>query len=239
MSSYETQAYKELKTWQKKMLSNPSFVNRLAKRMQDRINRYIPEKLHKALTTTIKQMVRTVLFGSGLTTDSARKEGSLELREAVVREKINFYRKTAAIEGGVTGAGGILMGLADFPLLLGVKLKMLFDIASVYGFNAGDYKERLYLLHIFQLAFSSQEQRRKVYLRMIDWDDKKFPEDINQFDWRTFQQEYRDYIDLAKLAQLIPVIGAPVGFVVNYRLLKKLGDTAIFAYRMRWQKTSH
>lgn len=237
MSSYETQAYKELKSWQKKMLSNPSLLNRLSKRMQDKINRLLPEKLHKALTTTIKQMVRTVLFGSGLITDSARKEGSLEVREAVVREKINFYRKTAAIEGGVTGAGGILMGLADFPLLLGVKLKMLFDIASVYGYNAGDYKERLYLLHIFQLAFSSQEQRRKVYLRMLDWDDKNFPEDINQFDWRTFQQEYRDYIDLAKLAQLIPVIGAPVGFVVNNRLLKKLGETAIFSYRMRWQKT--
>ena len=237
MSSYETQAYKELKSWQKKMLSNPSFLNRLSKRMQDKINRLLPEKLHKALTTTIKQMVRTVLFGSGLMTDSARNEGSLEVREAVVREKINFYRKTAAIEGGVTGAGGILLGLADFPLLLGVKLKMLFDIASVYGYNAGDYKERLYLLHIFQLAFSSQEQRRKVYLRMLDWDDKNFPEDINQFDWRTFQQEYRDYIDLAKLAQLIPVIGAPVGFVVNNRLLKKLGETAIFSYRMRWQKT--
>ena len=27
------------------------------------------------------------------------------------------------------------------------------------------------------------------------------PED---FDWRRFQQEYRDYIDLAKLAQLLP-----------------------------------
>ncbi len=24
------------------------------------------------------------------------------------------------------------------------------------------------------------------------------------FDWRTFQQEYRDYIDLAKMAQLVP-----------------------------------
>jgi len=238
MSTYETQAYKELKTWQKNMLSNPSLMNRLAKRMQNKINRLIPEKLHKALTSTIKQMVRAVLFGSGLINDAARKEGSLELREAVVQEKIKFYRKTAAIEGGVTGAGGILLGLADFPILLGLKLKMLFDIASVYGFNTGDYKERLYLLHIFQLAFSSQEQRRKVYLRMIDWDDKKLPEDINQFDWRTFQQEYRDYIDLAKLAQLIPIIGAPVGFVINYRLLKKLGQTAIYAYRMRLIKTS-
>ncbi|NLK44793.1 MAG: EcsC family protein, partial [Tissierellia bacterium] len=30
---------------------------------------------------------------------------------------------------------------------------------------------------------------------------------MNQFDWRTFQQEYRDYIDLAKLAQMLPGVG--------------------------------
>jgi len=71
---------------------------------------------------------------------------------------------------------------------------------------------------------------------MIDWEEKRksLPEDINEFDWRTFQQEYRDYIDLAKMAQLIPVIGAPVGVLVNHRLLKKLGTTAMNAYRMRW-----
>jgi hypothetical protein len=33
---------------------------------------------------------------------------------------------------------------------------------------------------------------------------------------------------------MIPLIGAPVGAVVNYRLLDKLGETAIEAYRMRW-----
>jgi hypothetical protein len=70
---------------------------------------------------------------------------------------------------------------------------------------------------------------------MIDWDKKVhlLPKDINEFDWRTFQQEYRDYIDLAKMAQLVPVIGAPVGAIVNYKLLKKLGLTAMNAYRMR------
>jgi hypothetical protein len=35
------------------------------------------------------------------------------------------------------------------------------------------------------------------------------------------------------MAQLIPVIGAPVGVIVNNRLLKKLGVTAMNAYRMR------
>jgi hypothetical protein len=70
---------------------------------------------------------------------------------------------------------------------------------------------------------------------MSDWDkkSKELPKDINQFDWRNFQQEYRDYIDLAKMAQLVPLIGAPVGVVVNYRMIKKLGSTAMNAYRMR------
>ena len=57
---------------------------------------------------------------------------------------------------------------------------------------------------------------------------------LDQFDWRRFQQEYRDYIDLAKMAQMLPLIGAPVGMIVNYRLLDRLGETAINAYRMRW-----
>ncbi len=236
MTSYEIRVGNELKKWQKQMQRKPSLFNKMSKGVQNKINRLIPEKVHAAITTTIRQMVKVVLFGSKITTDAPRASGSLEVREAVVEEKIKFYRKAAAIEGGVTGAGGILMGLADFPLLLSIKLKMLFEIASVYGFNVKDYKERLYLLYIFQLAFSSQEQRRKVFIQLENWNkqERSLPQDIDEFDWRTFQQEYRDYIDIAKMAQLIPVIGAPVGIVVNSQLIKKLGNTAMNAYRMRY-----
>lgn len=241
MTDYEKSVQHELRSWQKKMLSNPTYFNRLSKKMQVKINSMIPEKIHQAITATLKQMIRAVLFGSGLTTSKPEKDRSLEVREAVVEEKIKFYRRTAAAEGGVTGAGGILLGLADFPLLLSLKLKLLFEIASVYGHNVNDYKERIYILYIFQLAFSSHEHRKYIYLKMTNWQEqsKYFPEDMNEFDWRTLQQEYRDYIDLAKMAQLIPVIGAPVGFVVNYRLIKKLGLTAINAYRMRWMEQNN
>ena len=58
-------------------------------------------------------------------------------------------------------------------------------------------------------------------------------EDINDLDWRSFQQEYRDYIDLAKLLQLLPGIGAFVGAYVNNKLVDKLGEYAMYAYRMR------
>lgn len=235
MEYYQQKAEKELKAWQKRMLRRPSLLNDLSKKIQTKINTWIPEKVHKAITATIKQMIRGVLFGAKYTTAKPLKNNSLEARELAVQQRVEFYRTTAAVEGGITGAGGLLLGLADFPILLGLKLKLLFDIAALYGYDVMDYKERVYLLHIFELAFSSHEHRRNVYLKMVDWDKKsrELPDDINQFDWRNFQQEYRDYIDLAKIAQLLPVIGAPVGAVVNYRLIKKLGITAMNAYRMR------
>jgi hypothetical protein len=217
------------------MVKNPSYFNRISKKVQVKINSYIPEKVHEAITAAIKQMIRGVLFGVKTITASPEKISSLETTESVIKEKIEWYKKTAAAEGGITGAGGILLSFADFPILVGIKIKMLFDIAATYGYDVKDYRERLYILHIFQLAFSSHEHRKNVYDKMVGWKNQaaQLPEDINEFDWRNFQQEYRDYIDLAKLAQLIPVIGAAVGLVVNYRLLKKLGYTAMNAYRMR------
>ncbi len=235
MNDYGQQIRSELTEWQGQMLQKPTFINRLSKRVQVKINSWIPEKVHQAITTTIKQMIRGVLFGANYTTAKPLKGLALPEQEEVVLQRIKFYKNTAAVEGGITGAGGILLGFADFPILIGLKLKLLFDICSMYGFNVKDYKERVYILHIFELAFSSHVHRRKVYLKMVDWNEKSkyLPDDIHQFDWRNFQQEYRDYIDLAKMAQLIPIIGAPVGFVVNSRLIDKLGKTAMNAYRMR------
>jgi hypothetical protein len=234
--AFEDSALKELKSWRTQMLRKPGFLNDMAKKVQTKINSIIPEKIHQGITAVIKQMIRGVLFGAEYTSAPGLAGKTLSEREAIVDSKIDFYRKTAAVEGGITGAGGILLGLADFPILMGIKLKLLFEVAGVYGHEVNNYKERLYILHIFQLAFCSEEQRKACYLQMQDWDSivKNLPADINEFDWRTFQQEYRDYIDIAKMAQLIPVIGAPVGVIVNNRLLKKLGKTAKMAYRMRY-----
>lgn len=235
MTSYEYKSLAELKKWQEEMQKQPSMMDNLSKRMQDKVNSFIPEKIHAGITTAVKQMFRAVLFGAELTNQRIMLEGSLQEREKIVEQKIQFYKKTAAAEGGITGAGGILLGLADFPLLMGLKVKLLFEIAAVYGFDVKDYKERLYILYIFQLAFSSQHRRKNIFLEMQTWEQKaaSLPANINDFDWRVFQQEYRDYLDISKMAQLIPVIGAPIGAVVNYRLIIKLGKTAMNSYRMR------
>lgn len=236
MDNYKQKVEIELEFWKRDILKKPSVLSKVTDGIQKKINTYIPDKVHNAITAAIKGMTKAVLFGSTYTTSSIPPIGmSLIHREALVREKIDSYCKTGAAEGGITGAGGFLMSMADFPILVGIKMKMLFEIAALYGFDVKDFRERLYILYIFQLAFSSKEGAAKVFLHMQDWDQKLIvlPENSDNFDWKTFQQEYRDYIDIAKLAQLLPVVGAAVGAVANYQLIKKLGKTAIQAYRMR------
>lgn len=235
MSPYEQQAMMELQRWLKQMRRNPSIMGRVTDGVQSKINSYIPEKVHKAITVAIKEMVKAVLTGSKYITAEPAQQLPLEEIELKANKRIDFYKKTAAAEGGITGAGGFLMSLADFPILLGLKIKLLFDIAAIYGKDVHDYRERIYILYIFQLAFSTQKERKQLVEKLVTFEEglHQLPVHINDFDWRTFQQQYRDYIDLAKLAQLIPFIGAAVGFVANYKLMTKLGKTAIQAYRLR------
>lgn len=233
---YEENIRMELEFWKMEMMRKPTFLNRVTTGVQKKINGYIPDKVHKVITEAIKAMVKTVLYGSTYTTGPVPPEDmSILHRESLVQQKIDNYCKTGAAEGGITGAGGFLMSMADFPILIGIKFKMLFEIASLYGFDVRDFRERLYILYIFQLTFSSKQGTTKVFLHLQNWEAQllTLPENPENFDWQTFQQEYRDYIDLAKLAQLLPVVGAAVGAVANYQLIKKLGKTAMQAYRMR------
>lgn len=233
---YEQTASAELARWQQKMTRRPNFIDRTSKKVQDKLNGIIPDKVHEIITTTIKQMTRGVLSGAGFITSTPVRQSGLEDIERQVKRRIAFYKNAGAAEGGITGAGGFWLALAEFPVLIGIKMKLLFEIAALYGYQIDDYRERVFILHVFQLTFSSQKHRQDVFIQMTDWHNKckDLPEDINQFNWKSFQQEYRDYIDLAKMAQLIPGIGAAVGLIVNYRLLNQLGKNAMNAYRMRW-----
>ncbi|MEH7417770.1 EcsC family protein [Neobacillus drentensis] len=232
MNEYEVKVYEEVEEWKRRMIRRSGMMNRLSKKAQVKINEWIPEKVHEMMTDSIKAMVKATLFGSQLTTNRGEaNELTLAEKDELVRKKISVYQKTAIVEGAGTGAGGILLGLADFPLLLTIKMKLLFEAASIYGFDTKKYEERLFILHVFQLAFSSDEIRKNTLSEIEHWEQRKM--ELVEMDWRKFQQEYRDYIDLAKLFQLVPGIGAFVGAYANNNLLKTLGDTAMNCYRLR------
>ncbi|MNR07032.1 EcsC protein family protein [compost metagenome] len=159
-------------------------------------------------------------------------------RDAKAEELLSRYKKIAAAEGAGAGAGGILLGLADFPILIGIKLKFLFELAHIYGYSTRDYRERLFILYVFQLAFSSSKKKPGLLHTVKNWPtiSQTLPpaaDFTNQVNWLQLQQEYRDTIDFRKMLQLIPGIGAVVGAWANFGLLEELGVAGMNSYRMR------
>ncbi|GAE35683.1 EcsC family protein [Halalkalibacter akibai] len=237
---YEAQIAEELSRWKRKLEKRPSMFDRYTKGLQMKMNKLVPEKVHAVVTSSIKNMVHATLVGSEYTTKKQPDLAlSLEEREQKVMGLIKSYKRTAALEGAGTGAGGILLGMADFPLLLSIKMKFLFDTASAYGYDVRDYRERLFVLYLFQLAFSREEKRPELIEKLERWESEKekLPdkeEYLAAFDWKAFQLDYRDYIDLPKMLQMIPGVGAVVGAAANYHFLDILGETAMNGYRIRW-----
>ncbi|MFD2924333.1 EcsC family protein [Halobacillus naozhouensis] len=232
---YETEAYKEAIRWSKSLEKRSSIIQRSSKRLQSSINERIPDRVHSIVTESVRKMIELALTSSKYIRPIDIDETlTFKEREDLVKQRLQEYKGAASWEGAGTGFGGFWLGAADFPLLLSIKMKFLFDSAQYYGFNVNEYEERVYLLHIFMLAFSSDEERVKVRDILLDWEAA--PPERKEIDWKTLQIEYRDTIDLAKLFQLVPGFGAIVGYVANKRFLEQLGETTMNAYRLRMLK---
>ncbi len=230
---YLKMAKHEYRMWCVEMRSAPSVFTSTTRGFQRRLNNIIPESFHRIITKAVKETTKAVISGSAVfTIPKVEKKGLQEL-EANARNRISFYSTSSATEGAVTGFGGFISGLADFPLWLSLKMKMLFELANIYGHDIDDYRERLYILSIFQLTFCAPETRLRLFEEMQSWEENELPETLQDFDWRTFQLEYRDHIDLAKLIQLIPGFGAIAGAWVNHKYTKLLGENAMNCFRIR------
>ncbi|CDQ21102.1 EcsC family protein [Halobacillus karajensis] len=230
--NYEKQAKREALRWSKSLDKRSSILQRSSKRMQSTINGKIPDRVHNIVTDSIRSMIELALTSSEyIRPVTVNPDWSFEEREEQVRELLKQYKRTASVEGAGTGLGGVWLGVADFPLLLSIKMKFLFDAAQVYGFDIHSYQERVFLLHVFMLAFSGDNARREVKKKVMEWNELEVEE--KNVDWKTLQIEYRDTLDLVKLFQLVPGFGAVVGYVANGRLLEQLGETTIQSSRLR------
>lgn len=236
---YEKHVQGELERWERDILKRSGLLERASKGVQGKINGMLPKRMHNAITLTVKALVKTVLFGLDLVPKGQPRQGlSLEARDRLAEDLLAKYQKIAVAEGVGTGAGGILLGMADFPALIAIKMKFLFELAHIYGFDTKDYHERLFLLYIFQLAFSSSKKRGELYWTIMHWERftagwPRGEEYLQTVNWEDFQQEYRDAIDFRKMLQFLPGIGAVAGAFANYGLLQDLGKTGMNAFRLR------
>lgn len=228
---YEQTIKKELTEWQQRILKKPTTMSTMQKNVQGKIQALIPEKIQNGITAAIKTMVETVLTASSVFTDTKVSiNPAVSESDYLVERKYKTYYKIAMAQGIGFGMGGMLINLADLPALMSIKVKFLFDCAKLYGFDIEEKSERLFMLYVFQLAFCSDEHREKIVPIVLNWSEHNENVEMN---WRELQIEYRDYMDIAKILQILPVVGAAAGGFANHNLMQKLKVTAMNSYRWR------
>lgn len=239
MSWYEDKVSRELIDWERKMLKPPGLLEQASRKLGRKVNSLLPDKVQEVITAAVRSIVKTALFGAEYTPKSGVCTGlALPAADERARALISAYKKVAAAEGAGTGAGGLMLSAADFPLFIAIKMKLLFELAHAYGYRSSDFSERIFLLKTFQFAFSGAAKRAELLAEMKRWEafasrwssESEYHRDM---DWEQFQQEYRDAIDFRKMLQLVPGIGAVAGAWANYGIMDELGETGMQAYRLR------
>jgi hypothetical protein len=231
----------ELEQWEKEIVCEPSFLDKLSRRVQKKVDSFIPDIVHEKIAQALQLSIKGLTSGIALITSDdylLQKNLPLRIKDSRANELILKYKNLASAEGAVTGAGGALLSAVDFPALIGIKLKLLQELSTNYGFNAKEFSERMFMIKLFQFAYSIEYLKFQRYEELRDWQPSRTEEKTNSLftdgtDWRAFATEYRDAIDMRKLLQIVPGIGAVVGAIANRSILDDLAQAAIRIYQLR------
>lgn len=146
-------------------------------------------------------------------------------------------KQLATLQGAGTGIGGIFTLSIDIPLLLGIQLKTLQDIAMCYGYDPNDKEERVYIVKVLQFV-SSDIVGKQAILRQLSFIDSANEgvkrEAISELQgWREVVMTHRDQIGWKKLFQMIPIVGLLVGAFINRSAVNDLAEAGMMLYRKR------
>lgn len=140
-------------------------------------------------------------------------------------------------QGATTGIGGIFTLSIDIPLLLGISLKTLQEIAVAYGYDPNDKKERIFIVKCLQFTSSDIVGKQAVLKELSAYSDpsmEKNDEIISQVQgWREVIMTYRDNFGWKKLFQMIPIAGMIFGSFINKSMIHDIGETGKMLYKKR------
>ncbi|WP_339323750.1 EcsC family protein [Paenibacillus sp. FSL W8-0194] len=200
-----------------------------------------PKSVLKLLEQNRQQYSGTLAAGGtidepqgGLTLEQAR-ELPLAIMDRTAEELIRGRVKFAAVQGATTGVGGVFTLAADIPMVLGLSLKVLQEIAVCYGYDPRTEQERIFIVKCLQFASADVVGKKAVLeeLALFEREDKELQVFSQIQGWREVVQTYRDSFGTKKLFQLIPVAGMIFGSISNKETIGDVAEAGKMLYRKR------
>lgn len=153
------------------------------------------------------------------------------------------YKTAGFAEGSTTGALGAAGIATDIPALLGLALRACNEYAVYYGFDPTIEAERAFVMHLMSAASSPSQAAKQVALAQVtrvsamigqrnSW--KELEKLLTVKLIKKIAQALGVRLTKAKLAQVVPVVGAAVGGGYNAWYMSEVTKTASMMYRERY-----
>lgn len=161
----------------------------------------------------------------------------LSTMDAVGEELKTTRSKIATVQGATTGIGGVFTLAVDIPVILGLSLKTLQEIAIAYGYDPKDREERIFIVKCLQYSSADIVGKQAILNELSSFykrDQLTKNEVISQIQgWREVVFTYRDQFGWKKLLQMVPIAGMVFGAITNRSMIHDLSETGIMLYRKR------
>ncbi|MEH7350047.1 EcsC family protein [Gottfriedia acidiceleris] len=156
---------------------------------------------------------------------------SLEQMDRVSNSFIASRKQFAKVQGATTGFGGMFTIAIDIPILLGLTLKTLQEIAISYGYDPNDQLERVFIIKCLQFTSADIVGKKAILEELTNIEGKKAFSQIEG--WREVFYTYRDNMGWKKLFQMVPIAGLIFGAYVNKQAIEDVGEVGRMLYKKR------
>ncbi|GAB1157506.1 EcsC family protein [Paenibacillus illinoisensis] len=159
----------------------------------------------------------------------------LEVLDRVADNITESRTKFAAAQGAATGIGGIVTIAADIPMVMGLSLKVLQEMALCYGYDPDDPQERIFIVKCLQFSSADIVGKKAIIDELAEYDnpDKQVQVVSQMQGWREVFNSYSESFGWKKLFQLIPIAGMVFGSVSNKNTISDVAETGKMLYKKR------
>lgn len=158
------------------------------------------------------------------------------------------YRSLAAAEGAATGFAGAPGIVPDVVALVAINLRAAGEHAALCGFDLSQPAERLYALQVLNAVTQPTDATKQAALVPVMRVAQQVARDqtVHAIEQHALSRALRNAaralgirLTRAKLAQVLPVVGAGIGAGFNAYYTSKVCDAAYYLYRERFLMTKY
>ncbi|MEK4370337.1 EcsC family protein [Paenibacillus sp. FSL R5-0473] len=159
----------------------------------------------------------------------------LQVLDQVADNITDSRTKFAAAQGAATGFGGIVTIAADIPMVMGLSLKVLQEMALCYGYDPDEPLERIFIVKCLQFSSADIVGKKAIIEELAVYDDPDKPiEVVSQMQgWREVFNSYSESFGWKKLFQLVPIAGMVFGSVSNKNTIRDVAEAGKMLYKKR------